>query len=62
MGDFATMLLYAVPIIYLDCMRYERDSIARRNTEALRMALGVLQHFDHPAGDICKVCEPAAVM
>ena len=56
MGDFTTMLLYAVPIIYLDCMRFDRDTILRRNTDALRMALEVLQHFDHPAGDICEVC------
>lgn len=52
------MLLYAVPIIYLDCMRSERDAVPRRNTDALRMALEVLQHFDHPAGDICEVCAP----
>jgi hypothetical protein len=55
MGDFTTLLLYAVPVLYLDCMRFGRNSIARRNTDALRMALGVLQHFDHPAGDVCQV-------
>ena len=61
MGDFTTMLLYAVPIIYLDCMRFERDAVSIRNTDTLRMALEVLQHFDHPAGDICEVCVPTAL-
>lgn len=55
MGDSTTMLLYAIPIIYLDSLRYDRTSIPRRNVDAMRLVAGVLQHFDHPAADVCKV-------
>lgn len=55
MGDFTTMLLYAIPIIYLDSLRYDRKSIPGRNVDAMRLAIGVLQHFDHPAAEVCKV-------
>lgn len=49
------MLLYAIPIIYLDSLRYDRKSIPSRNVDAMRVTMGVLQHFDHPAADVCKV-------
>lgn len=55
MSDFACMLLYAIPIIYLDSLRYDRMSTPRRNVDAMRLVAGVLQHFDHPAADVCKV-------
>jgi hypothetical protein len=55
MGDFTTMLLYAIPIMYLDSLRYDQNSIPRRNSDAMRLVVGVLQHFDHPAADVCKV-------
>ncbi|KAI5455159.1 hypothetical protein NCC49_002428 [Naganishia albida] len=54
MSDFASMLLYAIPIIYLDSLRYDRTAIPRRNVDAMRLVAGVLQHFDHPAADVCK--------
>jgi hypothetical protein len=49
------MLLYAIPIMYLDSLRYDRKCIPRRNVDAMRITMGVLQHFDHPAADVCKV-------